>query len=481
MDALFLSSDTAAHINSIFRALPERKQVCTFSATYTPALEERLATYMRTPRVVEIADPKVSLRGVTEYVKVIDSSAARAEQVVRVLNTLPFTQCIVFLNDFEESQELARRLCGVGIAADCICGRLEQRERTQTIKRFAAFAVRVLVSSDLTSRGIDMTKVNLVLSLDVPAGGETYMHRIGRTGRYGSLGVSIALVGKADHGRLLACRREVQADSELRALPEDLGTIPTDYMKGVLAGTEELRQYEQFEAARVQQDSVKVPRSARRVLAKGKADGSDGDSDGDSSTGDDDDDSGSRSGGEGEGESGAAKRGGDEGSTGSGGVAKKRRLAEPPVAGAAAVAAGATTTPQQGHLLPGFGFPQEQVPLPQQPQMQPPYPTFPQCPPPAPVSYSAAPQSSAGTGDPNSTVAQWHQRLNEYYSRYEVDLPPPFFLGLCTPQQQQQQNTTQLLSIVLRSRERMHDEHCTAQRGWALTVLRSCAERKKMG
>ena len=129
-----MGTDTTGVINTIYRTLPERKQVCTFSATYTPALMETLHTYMRTPRTVSIEDPKVSLRGVSEYFKVLPQPAAQcvedtATEVLRVLNHVPFTQCIIFFNDFDACQALTRALCNKGIAASCISAKLEQRDR----------------------------------------------------------------------------------------------------------------------------------------------------------------------------------------------------------------------------------------------------------------------------------------------------------------------------------------------------------------
>ncbi|KAJ9471087.1 putative ATP-dependent RNA helicase ste13 [Diplonema papillatum] len=292
VDALLANGDSLAFINTIYRALPERKQVCTYSATYTPALREIIAGYMRTPRMISVADPKVSLRGVKEYfVLVSDKKGAAAEQpagdgeggddeaplaqtrqeaekkkaeLYRVVENVPFTQLIAFCNDFAYAQELSRGLCQRGILADCISSRLEQSERTAVIKKFTDFSVRVLISSDLTSRGIDMAKVNLIVCLDVPRCGETYMHRVGRTGRYGSLGLAINLLTRSELGKLRVFRRELRADNQLEELPQDLSALGTDYMEGVVTNDVDKAAFEQHEASRKEGKAVAAPRTTGR-------------------------------------------------------------------------------------------------------------------------------------------------------------------------------------------------------------------------
>eukprot|EP01060_Flectonema_neradi_P025092 TRINITY_DN3392_c0_g3_i1.p1 TRINITY_DN3392_c0_g3~~TRINITY_DN3392_c0_g3_i1.p1 ORF type:complete len:594 (+),score=140.70 TRINITY_DN3392_c0_g3_i1:103-1782(+) len=268
VDALLGNPNTMGDINSIFRNLPERKQVCTFSATYTPALLEILGTYMRTPRTVTIDDNKVSLRGVTEYYIIKPTKEDQKNEVTSIIKNIPFTQCMVFSNDIEFAQELVVTLCQEGITADLMSSKLEQQERTAVIKKFAAFDIRVLVSSDVTARGIDMTRVNVVISTDIPKGGETYMHRIGRTGRYGSLGVAISVIPKSELEVLRSFRKHLGSDNELTPLPTDLSTIDTSYMKGVLATDTDKQKFETHKQAQSEQAPTKVPRNARRRLTK---------------------------------------------------------------------------------------------------------------------------------------------------------------------------------------------------------------------
>ena len=268
VDALLGNPNTMGDINAIYRSLPERKQVCTFSATYTPALLEILGTYMRTPRTVAINDQKVSLRGVAEYYSVQSSRDCQKKEISRIIKNVPFTQCMIFSNSIEFAQELVISLCQEGITADLMSSKLEQQERTSVIKRFASFDIRVLVSSDVTARGIDMTRVNVVISTDIPQGGETYMHRIGRTGRYGSLGLAISVIPLNELETLRSFRKQLGSDNELSQLPTNLTDISTSYMEGVLTNEGDKEKFETHKQSQVEQAPTKVPRNARRRLIK---------------------------------------------------------------------------------------------------------------------------------------------------------------------------------------------------------------------
>eukprot|EP00756_Hemistasia_phaeocysticola_P052826 Hpha_TRINITY_DN28120_c0_g1::TRINITY_DN28120_c0_g1_i1::g.103252::m.103252/K13131/DDX20, GEMIN3; ATP-dependent RNA helicase DDX20 len=274
VDALLCSASTLGDVNDIFRALPDQKQVCTFSATYSESLLEQLRTYTRTPQMVTMKehDGNVSLRGVTEYYSVVsgrggmeDVIKRKTEVLSEVIENVPFTQCIVFLNDHPAGEALARDLCKRGIAAEMMSAKLEQSGRTGVMERFSSFNLRILVSSDLTSRGVDMTKVNLVVSADVPSHGETYMHRIGRTGRYGSLGLALCIVTPGELEKIETLRKEVGSDSSFLELPKDMSRISSDHMKGVLVTEAEQQKYKGHEVNRA--DKKAIPWRKRAMLA----------------------------------------------------------------------------------------------------------------------------------------------------------------------------------------------------------------------
>ena len=114
-----------------------------------------------------------------------DKLKSKMQGLVQVLETTPFHQCVVFTNSRVLGQRVARLLEQIGFPAAFVCGSMPQDARLEAISRLRAFELRVLVSSDLTSRGIDVERLNLVVNLELPTSYDTYLHRVGRTGRFG--------------------------------------------------------------------------------------------------------------------------------------------------------------------------------------------------------------------------------------------------------------------------------------------------------
>eukprot|EP01102_Stenamoeba_stenopodia_P017166 TRINITY_DN6112_c0_g1_i5.p1 TRINITY_DN6112_c0_g1~~TRINITY_DN6112_c0_g1_i5.p1 ORF type:complete len:584 (+),score=157.59 TRINITY_DN6112_c0_g1_i5:1-1752(+) len=231
-------------------------QVLSFSATYTDELLEDLGKrFMKDPQFVLLNSDSPSLEGVTQYVDRIDTNprlmknslssnekdsnlisyddmlptdetdttASTAtgeksnnqttavpykmhlydhryfeEKIVRtleILSKLSFHQSIVFCNEKNRAQEVWERLEAAGWPSAFIAGgQMDQQERLKSMEKLRKFEIRVLVSTDLIARGIDLDRINLVINMDVPKTADTYLHRVGRTGRFGTYGVSVTLV-----------------------------------------------------------------------------------------------------------------------------------------------------------------------------------------------------------------------------------------------------------------------------------------------
>ena len=152
-----------------------------------------------------------ALLAVKQYYRVVGGAMggaggdeARAAEAVRVLDSLTFHQALVFCNHHSAAAGLARALCDAGFPAAFVSGEHAQEERSAVVRRMHAFELRVLVCTDLLARGVDFGRVNLVLHLQPPRTLATYLHRVGRTGRFGSLGLSVALLHKREVQPLLA-------------------------------------------------------------------------------------------------------------------------------------------------------------------------------------------------------------------------------------------------------------------------------------
>uniref|UniRef100_A0A4W5KSW9 RNA helicase n=1 Tax=Hucho hucho TaxID=62062 RepID=A0A4W5KSW9_9TELE len=197
-DKLLEEGSFQDQINWIFSSLPVNKQMLALSATYPESLAQHLAHYMREPTFVRLNPSDPGLIGLKQYYRLVRSHAMPhkvfEEKVLHLLelfSKVPFNQALVFSNLHTRAQHLADILSSKGLPAVCISGSLSQDQRMEAMSKLKQYQCRVLISTDLTSRGIDAEKVNLVINLDVPQDWETYMHRIGRAGRFGTHGLAV--------------------------------------------------------------------------------------------------------------------------------------------------------------------------------------------------------------------------------------------------------------------------------------------------
>ncbi|XP_015188423.1 PREDICTED: probable ATP-dependent RNA helicase ddx20 [Polistes dominula] len=188
-------------INYIFSKLPSSKQVIASSATYLGDLESFLQMYMSSPLLTSPDNDGLILFGLKQFVSVVSSHPNAMKQVqikvkelVKIFNNIPFKQCLVFSNYQSRAQSVCNNINSLGFTATYIGGNQDMIKRQQAIKKLKTFMCRIMITTDLTARGIDVENVNLVVNLDIPGDAATYLHRIGRSGRYGSHGVSITII-----------------------------------------------------------------------------------------------------------------------------------------------------------------------------------------------------------------------------------------------------------------------------------------------
>ncbi|NXS28676.1 DDX20 helicase, partial [Pomatostomus ruficeps] len=197
-DKLLEEGSFQEQINWIYSSLPASKQMLAVSATYPESLAAALTRYMREPTFVRLNPTDPSLLGLKQYYKIVNSHPLphktfeeKTQHLQELFSKIPFNQALVFSNLHSRAQRLAEILTARGFPAECISGNMNQNQRLDAMAKLKQFRCRVLISTDLTSRGIDAEKVNLVINLDVPLDWETFLHRIGRAGRFGTLGLSV--------------------------------------------------------------------------------------------------------------------------------------------------------------------------------------------------------------------------------------------------------------------------------------------------
>ncbi|XP_022236392.1 uncharacterized protein LOC106475444 isoform X2 [Limulus polyphemus] len=190
-------------INWIYSCLPSNKQILALSATYPEKLAQLLTLYMRNPMFCRLNVDKPSLLGLKQFYKVTPyhpltqiNFQHKIEALTSLFHSISFSQCLVFSNYQLRAESLSDILLKKGWPTAFISGSQEQSDRLKTMNQLKNFKLRVLVSTDLTARGIDAENVNLVVNLDVPWEVETYLHRIGRAGRFGSQGLTVTLASE---------------------------------------------------------------------------------------------------------------------------------------------------------------------------------------------------------------------------------------------------------------------------------------------
>ncbi|NXT64512.1 DDX20 helicase, partial [Chaetops frenatus] len=243
-DKLLEEGSFQEQINWIYSSLPVNKQMLAVSATYPESLAAALTRYMREPTFVRLNPTDPGLLGLKQYYKIVNSHPLphktfeeKTQHLQELFSKIPFNQALVFSNLHSRAQHLAEILTSRGFPAECISGNMNQNQRLDAMAKLKQFHCRVLISTDLTSRGIDAEKVNLVINLDVPLDWETYMHRIGRAGRFGTLGLSVTYCCRGEEENTMM-KIAQKCNLQLLPLPEP---IPPGMMEQFEGGEVEVK------------------------------------------------------------------------------------------------------------------------------------------------------------------------------------------------------------------------------------------------
>jgi len=205
-------------IDRIFKSTPADKQVALFTATLPQAIRRIAQTHMRDPREITVrsrgeAAPKIRQR----YWLV--SGLHKLDALTRLLEAEKFDAILVFVRTKIETVDLAQRLEARGFAASALNGDMEQRTREQTVQRFKDGKIDILIATDVAARGLDVDRISHVINYDIPYDSETYIHRIGRTGRAGRTGDAILFVSPRERNMLRVIERVTQQRIEEMRMP----------------------------------------------------------------------------------------------------------------------------------------------------------------------------------------------------------------------------------------------------------------------
>ncbi len=204
----------------ILSKLPAERQTLLFSATMPPAIANLSGRFLKDPARIDLTGGGTVTTDIRQHVVVVQQHE-RFEAVARILDGEDEAKVIVFCRTKIETSDLANMLIGRGIAARAIHGDIEQDERTRTIKAFRDNKCDVLVATDVAARGLDIGGVSHVINCHLPFDRDSYVHRIGRTGRAGKTGIAITLVTPAEFHALRRLAHAIKAT----VLPAEVPTL----------------------------------------------------------------------------------------------------------------------------------------------------------------------------------------------------------------------------------------------------------------
>ena len=198
----------------VLHCSPER-QICLFSATFPVSVKKFKDKFIHHPYEINLMDD-LTLKGITQFYAFVEE-----RQKVHCLHTLftklEINQSVIFCNSVNRVELLAKKITELGYSCFYIHAKMQQSHRNRVFHEFRNGSTRHLVSSDLFTRGIDIQSVNVVINFDFPKTSETYLHRIGRAGRFGHLGLAINLITFDDRFNLY--RIESELATEIKPIP----------------------------------------------------------------------------------------------------------------------------------------------------------------------------------------------------------------------------------------------------------------------
>jgi len=212
--------DMRKQVQEIFKKTPHKKQVMMYSATISPEARALCRKFSKNAEEIFVDDKKLTLHGLQQhYVKIEEKEKIR--KLTDLLDALDFNQVVIFVKTKQRATALDRVLKQAMFPSMCIHANLKQEERLERYKKFKEYKSRILISTNLFGRGVDVERVNIVINFDMSGDSNEYLHRVGRAGRFGTKGLAITFITDEEDQKVLD---EVQARFEVKvtALPDEI-------------------------------------------------------------------------------------------------------------------------------------------------------------------------------------------------------------------------------------------------------------------
>mmetsp|Transcript_29935 Transcript_29935/g.75418 ORF Transcript_29935/g.75418 Transcript_29935/m.75418 type:complete len:425 (+) Transcript_29935:1-1275(+) len=219
--------DMRKDVQQIFLETPKKKQVMMFSATMSADTRSLCKKFMQDPHEIRVdEESKLTLHGLLQYYKKL-TEKEKNRTLNDLLDALEFNQVVIFVKSVQRAVALDKLLVECNFPSIAIHSGLSQEDRIARYKQFKEFQKRIMVSTDLFGRGIDIERVNIVINYDMPSDSDSYLHRVGRAGRFGTKGLALTFVSTDEDSDVL---KQVQERFEVNIgeMPKQIDT--TSYL-----------------------------------------------------------------------------------------------------------------------------------------------------------------------------------------------------------------------------------------------------------
>jgi len=218
-----LSRGFKDQIYDVFQYLPSEVQVCLFSATMPNEILSITKRFMRKPVKILVKKEQLTLDGIKQFYVAVEKEEWKLDTLCDLYETLTITQAIIYCNTRRKVEWLMEKMTQRDFTVSAMHGEMDMRDRQLIMTEFRSGSSRVLITTDLLARGIDVQQVSLVINYDLPTNRENYIHRIGRSGRFGRKGVAINFVTQDDVRSL----REIEQfyNTQIEEMPMDVSEL----------------------------------------------------------------------------------------------------------------------------------------------------------------------------------------------------------------------------------------------------------------
>jgi len=215
-----LSHGFKDQIQNIFSYLPEKTKIALFSATLPDYVLKLTEKFMNDPVRIIVKREELSLEGIRQYYLAVQNDNDKYATLRDVLKEITMTQVIIYVNSINRVYMLYDNMQKDGMSVCCIHSNMTKEQRAGVVEEFRKSKYRIMVSSNITARGLDIQQVSIVINYDLTRSVDTYLHRIGRSGRWGRKGTAINFITRDDLNSIRNIERHYSID--IRELPANV-------------------------------------------------------------------------------------------------------------------------------------------------------------------------------------------------------------------------------------------------------------------